>query len=165
LFEPAQLRAMFQQYGALLRRLAVDDDAWQQALDTLLPRAIPLLPAGPAPAAITDRLPATPLPGDEALAAQLCAHFRQVVGQPISPRQNFFDAGASSLKLVQLHVRLQQAGHGNLQVTDLFAHPSPLALAARLGGLPPPPAAGAEPHRQQRLQRRARRQRRQEDAQ
>ena len=165
LFEPAQLRAMFQQYGALLRRLAVDDDAWQQALDTLLPRAIPLLPAGPAPAAVTDRLPATPLPGDEALAAQLCAHFRQVVGQPISPRQNFFDAGASSLKLVQLHVRLQQAGHGNLQVTDLFAHPSPLALAARLGGLPPPPAAGAEPHRQQRLQRRARRQRRQEDAQ
>lgn len=154
LFEPAQLRTMFQQYGALLRRLAVDDDAWQLALDTLLPRATPLLPAGPAPVAVVDRPPAAPSVDDAARVAQLCAHFRQVVGQPILPRQNFFDAGATSLKLVQLHVRLQQAGHGQLQVTDLFAHPSPQALAARLGGQPP--STGTEPQR--RLPRRQRRQ-------
>ncbi|WP_207004255.1 acyl carrier protein, partial [Trinickia mobilis] len=80
---------------------------------------------------------------DDALADALREHFRQVTGMPIAARQNFFDAGASSLMLVQLHVRLQQAGHDRLAVTDLFAHPSPLALAARLAGSDAPVRTGA----------------------
>ncbi|MDP2534285.1 acyl carrier protein [Photobacterium damselae subsp. piscicida] len=42
---------------------------------------------------------------------------------------NFFDAGASSLQLVQLHGRLTQQGD-TLSVTDLFTYPSPALLAS-----------------------------------
>jgi yersiniabactin nonribosomal peptide synthetase len=166
LFEPGQLRAMFGQYVALLLRLASDSDAWRLPLDILVPR-VPL--AGhavvpPAPAPIPAAPPTAEPQADGAMIDALREHFHQVVGQPISPQQNFFDAGASSLKLVQLHIRLQQAGHAGLAVTDLFAHPSPQALAARLSGATACPD-GPDDRRRARLdERRARLARRRGDA-
>ena len=85
------------------------------------------------------------LRGVPTVVEDLRAHFRSVVGQPITPRQNFFEAGASSLQLVQLHVHLRQAGFAEITVTDLFAHATPHALAAHLGRRP---HTGSEsPHR------------------
>ncbi|WP_407831818.1 amino acid adenylation domain-containing protein [Verminephrobacter eiseniae] len=88
---------------------------------------------------------AEPLPADAALVDALRDHFRRTTGLPIAARQTFFEAGASSLQLVQLHIHLRQAEHGGLAVTDLFAHATPHALAAHMGALARPPAAPQHP--------------------
>lgn len=137
LFEPQQIQTMFDRYVALLQRLATDDAAWSQPLETLVPRLEGIArvasspPAQPAPEAPAE---AAVLRADDALVQALCRHFEMVVGRPIQPRQSFFDAGATSLKLVQLHVHLTQVGHDGLLVTDLFAQATPLALATHLHG-------------------------------
>ncbi|MFD2404647.1 amino acid adenylation domain-containing protein [Azorhizophilus paspali] len=136
LFEPQQIQAMFDRYVSLLQRLATEDSAWNQPLEALVPRMEGISwDAAPAPAqpAFEPSPAATPMRADDALVQALCHHFELVVGRPIQPRQPFFDAGATSLKLVQLHVHLTQVGHAGLLVTDLFAQATPLALAAHLG--------------------------------
>lgn len=139
LFEPAQARIMFDRYVALLQRLAEDEAAWGLPLDALVPRlegahrSLPALPKSFLPDAASE---SATLRTDDVLVQALCRYFKQVVGLPIQPRQSFFDVGATSLKLVQLHVHLKRTGHDNLQVTDLFTHATPLALAAHLHGMP-----------------------------
>ncbi len=137
LFEPLQIQTMFERYVNLLLRLASEDAAWDLSLDALMPRlenAQRRVAAGierPADASASNRIE---LREDDPLVTSLCHHFEDVVGLPIRPRQSFFDAGATSLKLVQLHVHLTRAGYGGLVVTDLFAQATPLALAAHLQG-------------------------------
>lgn len=146
LFVPEHITQAFNQYVSLLQRLATDDNAWEMSRAEL----VPALATGETAASGT---PPPPLPASEAirltqqspdemtataespLVRTLCNHFQQVVGQPVQPRQSFFDAGATSLKLVRLHLHLTQHGHADLHMTDLFAHPSPLALARHLGRL------------------------------
>ncbi|CAE6702258.1 D-alanine--D-alanyl carrier protein ligase [Xanthomonas arboricola pv. corylina] len=172
LFEPAQLAAMFDQYAALLRRLAGDPDAWDLALDVLVPRAQGHATAHVAttPPALATTAPATAQPpaADAALVDTLRAQFQSATELPIAARQSFFEAGASSLQLVQWHIQLRQAGHDRLAVTDLFAHATPYALALHLDGLAsaaPATAPLPEPGRQTLLeQRKARAQRRRGDA-
>ena len=167
LFEPEQIRTMFDRYVALLLRLAEDDAAWGLPLDALVPR--PRAPhrfwqAGAEPGAAPE--PGAPH-ADDALVRTLCGHFKQVLGRPIQPRQSFFDAGATSLQLVRLHVHLKQTGYGGLLVTDLFAHATPLALAAHLNGAPAEAgdaASAGEERRGLLAQRKARAQRRREGA-
>ncbi|UUE98162.1 phosphopantetheine-binding protein [Xanthomonas hortorum pv. pelargonii] len=126
LFDPAQLSAMFEQYAALLRRLAGDPDAWDLTLDALVPPAQGHATArvATAPLALTTTTApaaAQPPATDAALVDTLRAQFQRVTELPIAARQSFFEAGASSLQLVQLHLQLRQAGHDGLAVTDLFA--------------------------------------------
>ncbi|MFH7365685.1 acyl carrier protein, partial [Pseudomonas syringae group genomosp. 7] len=66
------------------------------------------------------RLPHEPeQQADELIVEQIRHAFQEVVGLKLHDcGQNFFDAGASSLKLVQLHVKLTQQGHRHLQATD-----------------------------------------------
>ncbi|MDF0732207.1 amino acid adenylation domain-containing protein [Pseudomonas entomophila] len=161
LFDPAVLQAMFDQYTALLRQLAEHPEAWSQALDNLVPRSrhapsLPL-PGATAPVAAPDP---TAL-ADEGLIERIRQAFHEVVGTPLrDSRQNFFDAGASSLKLVQLHIRLTQSGHPHLQVTDVFGYPNAHALALHLQPSAHAPSS-LEPSRQaQRELRTARRLRR-----
>ncbi|EPX2511227.1 TPA: amino acid adenylation domain-containing protein [Pseudomonas aeruginosa] len=173
LFEPQQIQTMFERYVVLLQRLASDDEAWSLPLAALVPRlegisgvsgiaACEVAPpdAGPPPA---EAATAAALSADDARVQALCRHFEQVVGKPIQPRQSFFDAGATSLKLVQLHVHLTQAGHDGLLVTDLFAQATPLALAAHLHGHSGAADDAASPNEERRellAQRKARAQRR-----
>ena len=129
LFAPDTLCNMFDQYSALLERLAYDSAAWQLSLAELVPRAVSATAnVAPAPMHMTGAAPAGVV--DSALVNSLRTHFQQVVGVPIGAHSSFFEAGASSLKLVQLHAHLQQAGFTTLSVTDLFAYASPYALAA-----------------------------------
>ncbi|WP_423192089.1 amino acid adenylation domain-containing protein [Cupriavidus sp. H18C2] len=162
LFAPDDLDAMFDQYCALLRRLADPDDhgaAWLLPLDALAPRAVPLAPDAP-PA--SGPPPAAAAPADDAQAPVLLRRvqsvFQDVVGQPVDPDENFFDAGASSLQLVQIHARLVQAGHA-LAVTDLFAYPTPRALGIHLAGgaASATPSPDADARRRLRHAQRARR--------
>lgn len=45
---------------------------------------------------------------------------------------NLFDVGVSSLKLVEIHEKIDQAFPGLVDLTDIFDHPTIAALAARL---------------------------------
>ncbi|GAE53633.1 hypothetical protein XPR_0268, partial [Xanthomonas arboricola pv. pruni MAFF 301420] len=122
------------------------------------------------PPALATTAPATAQPpaADAALVDTLRAQFQSATELPIAARQSFFEAGASSLQLVQWHIQLRQAGHDRLAVTDLFAHATPYALALHLDGLAsaaPATAPLPEPGRQTLLeQRKARAQRRRGDA-
>ena len=166
LFEPQQIQAAFDRYVSLLQRLASEDAAWDQPLQALVPRLEGMSRSAdhaPARRAVEPSATATPLRADDTLVQALCRHFELVVGRPIQPRQSFFDAGATSLKLVQLHVHLTQTGHTGLLVTDLFAQATPLALAAHLHGrsnTTNDTAAPGDERRELLAQRRARAQRR-----
>ncbi|MCV4275352.1 amino acid adenylation domain-containing protein [Pseudomonas capsici] len=162
LFEPAMLNAMFAQYIALLRQLAEQPQAWalpleqlvirQQASDSVsaLPRALPVLQ----PVETGGQV-------DEQIVEQIRQGFSEVTGLKLhDARQNFFDAGASSLKLVQLHVHLSRKGYPHLQVTDLFGYPNAHALALHLSQSAPVIEDLEQARRSQLTQRNARRLRR-----
>ncbi len=72
---------------------------------------------------------------DESTVSLICDAFREVVGESVTPAENFFEAGATSLNLVQLHVLLQRHEFSTLTLLDLFTHPSPAALADYLAGV------------------------------
>lgn len=72
---------------------------------------------------------------DESTVRLICDAFREVVGESIMPADNFFEAGATSLNLVQLHVLLQRHEFSTLTLLDLFTHSSPAALAEYLAGV------------------------------
>ena len=90
--------------------------------------------------------------GDPEKIQQIQAAFEQIVSAPIGEDENFFDAGASSLQLVQLHGLLIQEGD-SLSVTDIFTYPSPSSLAASY--LTPVEQADPNTDREQRQQRQA----------
>jgi hypothetical protein len=54
---------------------------------------------------------------------------------------NFFDLGGTSIHLAVVHVRLRELTGVDLNLTDLFAHPSARALAAHLS----PSSVGTNP--------------------
>ncbi|NHB91159.1 non-ribosomal peptide synthetase [Photorhabdus cinerea] len=129
LFEPHQLQNMFNCYMALLRTLAAQPESWHSALEQLMPRQQYTMVADNA-AVVT-----APSPRSEGIDPQICSEiqrlFLSVTNHPINARQNFFEAGANSLQLIQLHGKLQHAGFHHLAVTDLFAYPTPETLSLR----------------------------------
>lgn len=140
LFEPTLLQAMFADYIRLLERLAQDATVWQIPWDQLTPRRTvgTALPAAVRETARPPAAPVSPKNTDvEPLVEHLRQHFTVLTGRAIAARQNFFDAGATSLQLVRLHAKLHHEGYADLEVTELFSHPNPYALAGRLAGLHP----------------------------
>ncbi|QRK05993.1 amino acid adenylation domain-containing protein [Archangium violaceum] len=62
---------------------------------------------------------------------------QQVLGlEQVSVTRNFFDLGANSRHVVQIHGKLRQALGMDIKVTDAFRYPSIRALAAHLGQAP-----------------------------
>ena len=140
LLPKALLAQMFQDYCALLQTLAETESAWSKPITELIPpvmnrpeaigffnpesddsNCVPVVePLSPTTSNTVDQ---------RNLARDIEHHFRTVTTLNIQPTQNFFDAGATSLHLVQLHIALQKLDFPHLQVTDVFAYPSPLALA------------------------------------
>jgi acyl-CoA synthetase (AMP-forming)/AMP-acid ligase II len=72
---------------------------------------------------------------------------QELDGRSIDPDESLFDIGASSLKLIAIHERIERLWPGLVDVTDIFDHPSIAALASfieqKLGAAPP--AAGQQP--------------------
>lgn len=135
LFPAGQVERQLEQYCALLNRMAEDESGWQLPLAALVP---PVKQAGqcaersprPCPELFQPRIAA-----DENTVSLICDAFREVVGEPVTPAENFFEAGATSLNLVQLHVLLQRHEFSTLTLLDLFTHSSPAALADYLAGV------------------------------
>jgi aryl carrier-like protein len=99
---------------------------------------------------------ALPEPGQDALAEAgafvaptnetertIAAVLQDVLGQDrIGIHDNFFELGGNSLLLVRAHARLRESIGGDLQVVDLFSHPTVAMLAVYLGrGAAAPSAA------------------------
>ncbi|WP_158024358.1 acyl carrier protein [Xenorhabdus eapokensis] len=124
---------MFNSYLTLLRTLAAQPESWHSALEQLVPRQQSVRDADRPAAAIASS------PRLEEFEPQVCSEtcneiqrlFLSVTHHPIHAQQNFFEAGASSLQLIQLHNKLQHAGFQHLAVTDLFAYPTPETLSLR----------------------------------
>ncbi|CDL86084.1 non-ribosomal peptide synthetase [Xenorhabdus cabanillasii] len=138
LFEPHQLQTMFNSYIALLRTLAAQPESWHSALEQLMPRQQCMMVADNAVKDnwVEDNTSVViASSGSEGCDPQICSEiqrlFLSVTSHSINVQQNFFDAGANSLQLIQLHGKLQHAGFHHLAVTDLFAYPTPEALSLR----------------------------------
>lgn len=82
-------------------------------------------------------------PFDEAVA-RLATLVERVVGHPVDPSVNFFEAGLDSLAIVTLHDLVCAEFGTELAPTTLFLHPNVVALAQVIGGgVEPGPSAGA----------------------
>jgi carbonic anhydrase/acetyltransferase-like protein (isoleucine patch superfamily)/acyl carrier protein len=95
--------------------------------------------AEPAPAEVADVAPSTTEPergGDrDALETEIAAVMREVLGaSSLDPSASFFDAGGSSLRAIQLCDALRAQLGLNVQVLDVYRHPSVRALAGALAG-------------------------------
>jgi len=132
LFPDGQVERQFAQYCALLNRMAEDDSSWQLPLAELVP---PLKVTEQCAHRLRPERAQPRIAADESSVSLICDAFREVVGEPVAPAENFFEAGATSLNLVQLHVLLQRHEFAALTLLDLFTHPSPVALANYLAGV------------------------------
>ncbi|GAA0743707.1 AMP-binding protein [Dactylosporangium roseum] len=86
----------------------------------------------PDPAPVRDAVGAA-APGT-ALAQRLSALVRSLLGHPIDPDENFFDAGMTSMTLVRFHAGLVRELRLELPVTVLFTHVTLRALSRYLAG-------------------------------
>jgi 3-oxoacyl-(acyl-carrier-protein) synthase/thioesterase domain-containing protein/NADP-dependent 3-hydroxy acid dehydrogenase YdfG/aryl carrier-like protein len=78
------------------------------------------------------------------IAQALADAFAQVLGQPLDPDLHFFDAGAGSLALMQVHARIKPLAP-ELLLLDFFAHPTLNALAAYIGNTKAPANMQGQP--------------------
>jgi aryl carrier-like protein len=58
---------------------------------------------------------------------------QEMDGRSIDPDESLFDIGASSIKLIAIHERIERLWPGLVDVTDIFDHPSMAALASFIG--------------------------------
>jgi amino acid adenylation domain-containing protein len=78
--------------------------------------------------------PVTTGGSDDAMAAKVGALAAEILGQPVQPRQNLFDCGATSLHIVRLQRKLADQLGSPLAVVDLFRLPTVADLAAAISG-------------------------------
>ena len=103
----------------------------------MVPSVITVL--GAMPLTRNGKLDRKALPAASATAEGLQQVWRSVLGREFGEDTNLFDAGVSSLDIVRAHAAMTDAGFA-VTLTDLFAFPSIVALAAHLDGADGPPA-------------------------
>lgn len=55
-------------------------------------------------------------------------------GKRVHPRDNLFELGASSLRLIEIHEQIEQEYPGQIDLMELFDYPSVADLASYLHG-------------------------------
>jgi hypothetical protein len=75
--------------------------------------------------------PARPATEWERTIAALCA---RILRRPVGADENYFDAGATSLDLIELHAEIAKTFHPGLTISELFECATVRALARRLDG-------------------------------
>ncbi len=77
------------------------------------------------------------------LELQIAAIWRDALGIPsIGLHQNFFDLGAHSLTVAEVHAALKDRLRVEVSLVDLFQFSTVASLAAHIAGVPTSPAAG-----------------------
>jgi aspartate racemase len=76
----------------------------------------------------------TSAPPQTNLERTISALWREVIGHPdeIGVNENFFDLGGSSLRVIEVHARLERAMHRSFPLTALFQYPTIQTLSAFL---------------------------------
>lgn len=69
------------------------------------------------------------------LEQQIAALWSRVLGRRVGLEDNFFDAGGTSLLLLEVSAELSKLLGKSLEWTELFEHPTVRSLAARLSGV------------------------------
>ncbi|WP_271271074.1 non-ribosomal peptide synthetase [Aliamphritea hakodatensis] len=138
------LEPMFDDYCQLLNTLIRHPERWGLPLGQLTGTPT-VVDKATVPQSVLPDGGAVACPGqaDAAVVRTICEQFRETVSLSLSETDNFFDAGANSLQLVQLHGKLLAQGMP-LVVTDLFTYPSALSLAEYLGGIAVPQVADGQ---------------------
>jgi acyl-CoA synthetase (AMP-forming)/AMP-acid ligase II/aryl carrier-like protein len=134
--QPATETAGFDIAGMLREHCAAQLPAY------MVPRHVHFLPTLPLSAnGKVDRGALRPLVevpattgNDDAMVAKVAALATEILGQPVQPRQNLFDCGATSLHIVRLQRRLADQLGSQLAVVDLFRLPTVADLAAAIAG-------------------------------
>ena len=72
---------------------------------------------------------------DNQILENICEQFETVVKSKINPDENFFEAGASSLQLIEIHASLQKSLYKELTITDFFTYPNPSVLSEYLSSI------------------------------
>lgn len=135
LFDYTTIFSMFQQYEHILTKLATEPQSWQLPLNKLIPRCNNLVITPVFNAKNnqnTHYKQSTDTQKTGQTIQKLQQLVKQVIGITLAPETNFFEAGASSLQLVQLHAALQKNGYSHITITDLFASPNLSTLAQLL---------------------------------
>ncbi|MGK5636992.1 AMP-binding protein [Streptomyces sp. URMC 126] len=71
-------------------------------------------------------------PADDALVRELVDLWKQLLGREATARTNFFEAGGHSLLAAVLAQKVEELTGTSLALTEVFEHPTPEALAARV---------------------------------
>jgi aryl carrier-like protein len=135
--QPATETAGFDIAGTLREHCAAQLPAY------MVPRHVHFLPSLPLSAnGKVDRgalrplveAPVTTRGSNDAMVAKVGALAAEILGQPVQPRQNLFDCGATSLHIVRLQRKLTDQLGSPLAVVDLFRLPTVADLAAAISG-------------------------------
>jgi non-ribosomal peptide synthetase component F len=84
-----------------------------------------------------DAEPKVPSPGPEDVAGWLASLLAQIVGREVGFEENFFEAGLTSISLLQLHTQVANVMPDAPPPTALFAYPNLAAFASYLAGRRP----------------------------
>lgn len=102
---------------------------------------------------VAPAVPSGPAGAEARLTKDLTAIWAEVLErEDVRPDDSFFDLGGHSILLVTVRSLARQRFGLDLQLADLFTHPTPTAMARHLGrkaGPAPDSAAGAERARRQ----------------
>ncbi|WP_404384166.1 MupA/Atu3671 family FMN-dependent luciferase-like monooxygenase [Caenispirillum salinarum] len=75
-------------------------------------------------------------------AGRLCALWSDLLGRPVAPGDGFLELGGTSLKAAQLLLRVKRTFGVGLALADIFAAPTPAAMAALIDGRRDAPSEG-----------------------
>ncbi|MFD4669611.1 MupA/Atu3671 family FMN-dependent luciferase-like monooxygenase [Lentzea sp. NPDC058450] len=106
----------------------------------------PRTPAGKVQRALLRERLLSPRPADERTTAGVVADaVTAVLGGPVAEHTPFYEAGMTSVQMIQLGARIERELGTTTPVTTLFEHPTVAALATHLSGGAPSPGESASP--------------------
>lgn len=140
-FAPAAIAQLLVDFAQVLAILVADPDQRLADLPAVKlagfekPSAVGAMPVSPLAQSTSGRIGATQ--PQTALEAQIAAIWQQVLGlAQVDIHATFFELGASSLVLLQVHQQLQATLAPDLAPVQLFQYPTIHALADYLSGQP-----------------------------
>ncbi len=129
-FHPGDMKSRLAHHlpGHLIPDLLVEIDGLPFTPNGKLDRA-----ALPPPGGMTSK-PVVADDADQDLLVSLTGQIEELVGYPVDPDTNFFEAGLNSLLLMKLHSTLVKRQGMTLELVDFFTYTTPRMLAEHLSG-------------------------------
>lgn len=134
LFNFDEISTIFKQYKNMLLQIANNEDVWDKTINELTPKNVDSENIQIESPKINKKLEVFDTL-DNQILENICEQFETVVKSKINPDENFFEAGASSLQLIEIHASLQKSLYKELTITDFFTYPNPSVLSEYLSSI------------------------------